>query len=237
MSLESFIGSEADEGMSSAALEKLREKMKAAAAQIAQIKKEEKKQKKKEDELLKILLKFVKTSHKKDLVLLISRVLEQNIPANFILSIILLGNPEIQQQVGETLMLKAGEHEDSEKALIFFGRKDETLPLKLRIEMDNWIKNMLSQAEESPQKLLKTAYKTEMVEIETESEFDDKKYETKKSIKRETIQLMTYVMRDFLEQNKTDEPFDKLHEFAKFILTGILNKTEESLNNRKLLEE
>ena len=134
-------------------------------------------------------------------------------------------------------MLQAGEQEENEKALIFFGQEDETLPLKLRIEMDHWIKNMLAQAQETPQKLLKNAYKIEMVQLPSESEFDDKKYEEKKSIKKVTTQLMTYVMRDFLEQNKQDESFSKLYEFAKFILTGILNKTEESLNNRQLLEE
>ena len=116
MSLESFIGYESGEPMSSAALEKLREQMKAAAAQIAAIKKEEKRRKKKEEELLKILLKFVKTSHKKDLVLLISRVLEQNLPANFVLAIILLGNEEIQTEIGQFLMLPSGpEQQNDEK--------------------------------------------------------------------------------------------------------------------------
>lgn len=67
MDLESFIGFDGDEGMSEAAFEKFKERMAKAQAQIAAIKKEEKKQKKKEDELVKILLKFIKTSHKKDL--------------------------------------------------------------------------------------------------------------------------------------------------------------------------
>src|SRR3989338_7421407 len=116
MSLESFIGYESGEPMSAASLEKLREKMKAAAAQIAAIKKEEKRRKQKEEELLKILLKFVKTSHKKDLVLLISRVLEQNIPANFILAIILLGNEEIQKEIGQFLLLKGAEQPVDEKS-------------------------------------------------------------------------------------------------------------------------
>lgn len=233
MSLEEFSGFDAGEGMSAASLEALKEKMAAAAAQIAAIKKEESKQKQKEDELLKILIKFVKTSHKKELVLLISRVLEQNIPANFVLAIILLGNEDVQQQVGKMLLLKAAESD--EKALVFF-REDETLPLKLRIEIDNWIKNMLLQATESPQKLIKTVYNIELVEQPKEYDFEESKFEEKKTIKIILIQLIAFVLRDFLEQNKIEEEHSKLFDFAKFILTGILNKIEESLDNRKLLE-
>ena len=97
MALESFLGLDGGEGMDEGAFEAFKEKMRAAAAQIAAIKKEEKKARKKEDELLKILLKFVKSSHNTELVLLISRCLEQNIPAHFILSIVVLGNEEIQR--------------------------------------------------------------------------------------------------------------------------------------------
>ncbi len=218
MSLESFINLDGGEGMSEAAFEAFKQRMKAASAQIAAIKKEEKKQKKKEDELIKILLKFIKTSHKKELVLLISRCIEQNIPANFILSVILLGNEDIQKEIGGYLMLKASVND--EKSLTFFGEEDQTLPLKLKIEIDHWIKNMLSQAQESPQKLIKTSY-----EVKDEE----------KIIKSIIIQLLCFVLRDFLEQNKVDEPYEKLYNFSEFVLKGILNKTEEFLDNQKLI--
>ena len=218
MSLESFISMEGGEGMSEAAFEAFKERMKAAAAQIAAIKKEEKKQKKKEDELIKVLLKFIKTSHKKELVLLISRCLEQNIPANFILAVVLLSNEDIQKEIASYLMLKTSG--DDEKSLTFFGEADQALPLKLKIEIDHWIKNMLSQAQESPQKLIKTSY--EMKDEE-------------KIIKSIIIQLICFILRDFLEQNKVDEPYEKLYNFSEFILKGILNKTEDFLDNQNLI--
>ncbi|OGJ42601.1 hypothetical protein A3B60_00760 [Candidatus Peregrinibacteria bacterium RIFCSPLOWO2_01_FULL_39_12] len=251
MSLESFISLDQGEGGSEQALEALREKMRAAAAQIAAIQKEEGKQKKKEEDLLKILLKFIKTSQKKELVLLISRVLEQNIPANFILAIILLGNEDIQREVGRYLMLKPGEavqetsqekpsvdekSSHDEKLLVFFSEKDSALPLKVRIELDNWLKDLLFQAGENPQKLLRTAYKIEMVEKEKENEWDDPKYEEIKTPSLAVIHLMAFVMRDFLSQEKIEEQHEKLYEFAEFMFTGILNKTEEMVLNRKLLK-
>lgn len=301
MSLESFIGLDQGEGMPEAAFEAFKEKMKAAAAQIAAIRKEEGKQKKKEEELLKILLKFVKNSSKKELVLLISRVLEQNLPANFILAVILLGNEEILKEVGHFSLLSSGTNQTgqiagsdaeslsdivaggagkSEKsaqvsseslhnfpagrpggsdetgqspsgysqdhssgsrspqagALIFFSQHDETLPLKIKIELDNWIKNLLFQAEENPQKLLRNCYDTEMRELPKEWDFEESKYEKIETIKPVIIQLLTFVMRDFLEQNKLSEPYDKLYDFAKFIISGILSKIREGLDNRKMLK-
>lgn len=254
MSLESFIGFDQGEGMSEAAFEAFKQKMKAASAQIAAIKKEEKKAKKKEDELLKILLKFIKYSKKKQLVLLISRVLEQNIPANFVLAVILLGNDEVQEEMKKFLMLRSGEvstHEEvmaqleagigdteaeaGDKALIFF-REDETLPLKAKIEMDAWMKALMIQAEEAPQKLLKTAIQVDFIEKETESIFDDKEYEKKESIKISLINLVAYVVDEFMEEHKIDGTEGKTHDFAKFILKGILDKTRENLENRKMLE-
>lgn len=273
MSLESFIGLDQGEGMSEAAFEAFKEKMKAAAAQIAAIRKEEGKQKKKEEELLRILLKFVKNSSKKELVLLISRVLEQNIPANFILAIILLGNDEILKEVGHFALLtdsgrpesshnsQASDSERSEPApdvsqnsdnhssqaehqksnnpqstaLIFFSQNDESMPLKIKIELDNWIKNLLFQAEENPQKLLRNAYDVEMRELSKEWDFEESKYEKIETIKPVIIQLLTFVMRDFLEQNKLSQAYEKLYDFAKFIFTGILNKTKEGLDDRKML--
>lgn len=244
MSLEQFISPDQGEGMSEAAFEALRERMAAAAAQIAQIKKEEGKQKKKEEELLKILVKFVKTSSKTDLVLLISRVLEQNIPANFILSIIVLSNPEIHAEVGEFKLLDHSQREAAEfsepgahsHAMVFFSADDETLPLKVKIALDNWMKNLLLQAEDNAQKLLKTAYEIEMKELPKEWDFEDTKYERIENIRPVLVQIITFVMREFLEQNNISEPFEKLYDFAKFIITGILNKTKENLEGRKLLD-
>ncbi|MFH1284091.1 MAG: hypothetical protein ABIH78_00685 [Candidatus Peregrinibacteria bacterium] len=222
MSLESFIAG-SGEPMSEAAFEAFKEKMKHAAAQIAAIKKEEGRQKKKEEELLKILLKFVKTSHKSELVLLISRVLEKNIPANFILAAILLGNEDIKSEVGDFLMLKTPAGTGT--SLMFFGEKDAAMPLKLKIEIDDWIKNMLFQAEESPHKLLKTAY---------EAEPPSDKPAAKKPA-AVLIQLLTFVLRDFLEQHDVFKSYENLREFSMFIAKGILAKTKENLDNRDLL--
>lgn len=237
MSLENFFGFDTGEGMDESAFEAFKEKMKAAAAQIAAIKKEESKQKKKEEELLKILLKFVKSSQKHELVSLISRALEQNIPAHFILAIILLSNRELMGETGSKFFLSGPAAE--ERAIVFF-QEDETLPLKIRIELDNWLKYLLLQAEDSPQKLLKTAYDTQFIELPDPEEDAEgnvrKKYREEKELKVILVQLSAYIMREFLESQKISEPYQKLADFCRFMLVGILDKTKEGLENRKLLD-
>ena len=227
------MGFDQNDGMDTASFEKFKEKMKRAAAQIKAIKKEEKKRKKKEDELVKILLKFIQTSEKKDLVLVISRALERNIPANFILAIVLLGNEDIQKAVGNFLMLEAPEAPEksdgestttADTALVFF-KEDESLPLRVRIEIDQWIKGLIYQASEHPQKLLSTAYNVE----ETEEGH-------KKEVGHQLVQLTAHVIFDFLKQNNIEEEMPKLREFSEFLLKGVLSKTKEDLDSRPELE-
>lgn len=228
MSLEQFFGFDSGEGMNEASFELFKEKMKAAAAQMAASKKEEGKQKKKEEELLKILLKFIQNSQKKELVLLISRALEQNLPANFILAIILLGNEEIEEAIGNYLKLQAGP-DAQEKALIFF-KEDETMPLKIKIELDIWMKNLLFQAEENPHRLVKNSYDIEILEDE------DGRISEEKSMKIILIQLTAHVLKEFLDSKNFPNDYDSIMDFAEFSLKGILQKTEENLKNRKLLK-
>lgn len=231
MSLEFFSGAEANEPMSAASLEQLREKMRKAAEQIKAIKREEKRHKKTEDELIKILLKFIQDSHKTALTAAIARALATNIPANFVLALALLGNEEIQEQAGLMLAPPAGEEHlvENTQALVFYTAHDQAMPLRMRISIDNWLKNLLYQAGERPQKLLDNAYK-----IYSSFEVG---HSAKNEIKAEILDLFTAVLSDYLAQSGASEPAEKLQEFALYILTGILAKTKEALENRAALGE
>lgn len=243
------------EGGGEASFEQFKEKFKQASQQIANIKKEEKKHKKKEDRLAKILLKFIKSSQKKELVMLLSRALEQNLPAEFLLAVILLSNQDVMEKAEDYLLLKAPENpdENDEKSLTFFGDSDE-FPLKVRIELDRWIKNMMDQAFEVPQKLLKNSFDIEYIEIKRETPDDafdededeesyddyqrkqDKKYREEKSVKIILIQLIAFVIQDYFDQKNISEPYDKIRAMAEFIIKGILMKTKEFIDDRKYLK-
>lgn len=130
-------------------------------------------------------------------------------------------------------------------ALIFFN-EDKSLPLKVRIEVDHWIKGLIYQASESPTRLLDTAY--DIVEVNRDesqqgklqpkeiSQFEDKpEIQVEKVASRALVLLMSHVIFDFLKQNGIEEDIVKLKEFSEFLLKGILTKTQEDLENRKEL--
>ncbi len=220
MSIESFSGFDANEEMSQASFEAFKEKMKRAAAQIAAIKKEEKKQKQKEDELVKLLLKYIKSSHNKQLVLLISRVLEKNIPASFILIMIYLGDDELQAEVEKLNLLSPKDPDSNEKNLAFF-QEEQTFSLENRLELDRWIKGILNQAGECAPKLLKNAYEY----------IDDKKITS-----TVLVDLFVYVMTNYFEKNKINFNQEGIINFAKLVLKNLLDRTEQEHENRKKLD-
>lgn len=218
---ELFGGFDAGEGMDSASFEKFKERMKAAAAQIKVLKKGEQKQRQKEEKLIKILLKFVKSSKKQDVMVLIARLLEQNVPAVFILSIVLLGNEEFfKDEEGKQVLLEGQKlkSESDEKSLAFFDKK-QVLPLELKIEIDAWMKNVFSQALEHPHRVLKTVFDEDDVLI------------------LPLIQLSSFVLRDFLEKHDQEAAYSQLKEFCDFFLNGIMKEVQQKIKETKELKE
>ncbi|MBD3156254.1 hypothetical protein GF369_00340 [Candidatus Peregrinibacteria bacterium] len=219
--VESFGGFESGQGVDAASFEKFKERIKAAAAQIKALKKGEQKQRKKEEKLIKILLKFVKTSKKQDIMVLIARLLERNIPAVFILSIVVLGNEEFFDDTEGAKVLFEGEklRDESEgKTLAFFDR-DRVLPLKVKIKIDAWMKNVLSQALEHPHRLLKTVYDEDEILI------------------LPLLQLVSFVLRDYLEKNDQEPEYERLKEFSDFFLNGVMKEVRQKLDKTKELRE
>ncbi len=221
--VESFSGfNSGQESMDPAAFEKFKERMAAAAAQLKAIQAGEQKQKKKEDELVKILLKFIQTGQKRDILMLVSRLLEQNVPAAFIVSILLINNPDMQQEIGIKL-LPAGNVEanlnSQNQTLPDRYMPNQTLPLKIKIAVDAWIQEMIKYAFEKPHRLVETALDTNGL------------------IKLPLLQLTILCLEDFLLQNEVQSEYMALKDFMSLMLEGILKRVQEQLKGRKELKE
>jgi hypothetical protein len=207
------------ESFDAAAFEKFKERMKRAAAQLKALQKQEKKQKKTEDELIKILIKFIKTGKRKDVLLLVTRLLEMNVPAGFIVSVLLISNPDIQQELGVKL-LPAGETEKEVKKNtnlpdLYIG--GEVLPLKTKIAILNWINEITKRVNEKPHRCIKTLL------------------DEKDKVQLTAIQLGAFCLRDFLNQQQVTQEYDQLKDFVSFILSDIISKAAEDLKHRKEL--
>lgn len=217
---EFFGAGSGSEEIDPAAFEKFKERIKAAAAQIKELKKGEQKKRVKEDKLVKILLHFVKNHQKQDIMMLIARLLEQNVPAVFILSVVLLGNEEVQKESGFLLNSAQGSEIGAENDSVL-AKIDESgvLPLKLKIEIDAWMKNILMQALENPHNVIKTCFDEDGMLI------------------LPLIQLSAFIIRDYMEENKQNANYESLKQFSMFFLNGIMKKVTEKIENQKELNE
>lgn len=220
--LEGFFGSGGSEKIDPASFEKFKERIKAANAQIKALKAGEQKQKDKESKLIKILLLFVKNRKKRDIMILITRLLELNMPASFILSFVILGNEEIKENLEKEKLLISEvpkeDHIDSgggEMISLSLADSDETLSLKLKAEIDEWMKNILTQAFEYPGRILKL--------------IDAEKGEGRLPL----IQLFTFVLRDYLKQENQKPDYGRLKEFGEFFINGIAEKIRKKAAEQK----
>lgn len=231
--LESFSGHDTGEGMDPASFERFKEQMAAAAAQLKAIQAGEQKQKKKEDELVKILLKFIQSgSQKRDILLLVTRLLELNIPAAFIVSILLINHQEMQTQLNIKLLPSSFE-KIAEKQLqaVASGQlngpqtlpdrymPNQTIPLKVKIAIDAWIQEMVKYAFEKPHRMVETALDTNGL------------------IHLPMLQLGVLCLEDFLQQNAVETKYEDLKEFMNVMFTGIMKRLQEQIKNRKELKE
>ncbi len=248
MGIDTFIGlDDADGSISPEQVREYKARMARNQRQMAAAKKQEGKQKKKEDKLVAILLKFIRNSARKDITLLISRCLEQNIPAAFILAIVLLGNKQIQEEVGIHFQLTGKElnlddepaepsNEDEEEtsladleqkelkgALIVLGT-DQSLPLKMRLAIDLWTRSMWDAMEPIPERILNTVI-----------EFNENP-KAKPVPKSVIIQLVTFILRDYFKENHFEQDFENVKSFAEFLIKGLLVRLQEQTKDQKQLD-
>ncbi|HLG25659.1 MAG TPA: hypothetical protein VI588_02615 [Candidatus Gracilibacteria bacterium] len=233
---ESFSGFDAGgEAFDPASFERFKERMKAAAAQLKALQKQEQRQKQNEDELVKILLKFIQgdpatgagKNKDREILLLVSRLLEQNVPAGFIVSLLLIAYKKIQEEMGVKLLPPGAENmeaaEGSEAAEnrnlpdTYMGGK--VLPLKVKIAITIWINEIHRRISDDPHRILKTAVDGDGLVI------------------LPAIQLGTFCLRNYLEQQKVEHEYEQLKEFVDFALNDAVQKAHDELKDRKELEE
>lgn len=218
---EMFGGVEDSGQIDEASFEKFKERIKAAQAHIKALQKGEQKVRKKEEKLIKILTRFVKSHQKKDIMLLIARLLEQNIPPIFILSVVLLGNEDVLEEDEKKALLTGATSESQQAETMSLANldKDQLLPVKLKVRIDEWLKSILQAALENPHRLLQTVLDVE------------------EQIKLPLIQLCAFILRDYLEQNKEEADYEKLKEFSDFFMSGIIKKASQKVLEQKELKD
>lgn len=222
--LESFNPGEGGESYDPAAFERFKEQIKKNAAFVAAIRKGEQKQKLKEDRLAKILLKFIQSNQKSGILLLAAKLLEENIPASFILSLIILGNEEIANELkremkADSPQIEGGNAQKLPSEFSIMPRfADESLTIKIKVGIDDWGKGILEAASSVPFRVLETALDREG------------------KIKKPVIDCASNVLGDFiLSNNGKIVDYDTYYSFCEFLMRGVMNHIQKQIENQKEL--
>ncbi len=210
---ESFSAPEsANQGGTAESYRLFQERMKAAAAQIQAIRAGEQKQKKKEDDLARILTEFIKSTrasaHNDLLLEYISKLLAINLPAIFIISLIIINFPELQKQSGLLLIDYSGSDQTAmapQSTLPDLYFENATLPLEVKIAIDSWLSEISRTVNANPQKILDHALR-----------LDGK-------LKEEVIDLASHSLNTYLSVKKLDFNPETARKFMEFCLSGIIN--------------
>ncbi|EKD63845.1 MAG: hypothetical protein ACD_51C00181G0003 [uncultured bacterium] len=234
------LGAESSEGgaASAEAVEKLREQMKKASAAIKAIQREEGKQKKKEDKLAALLVKLIKSAGgaTSGVLALIVQLLNENIPAGFILAILILGKEDLKKEAGEDLMLKS-DYDDPEQKMLegkkgdltkeerkIFKKKEqemedledtEVLSPKIREELNEWGEMILAAGLSSPHKTIGTVLDEE------------------RKIKAPAVQLATFSLRDYFTTHGLEYDYDDMWEFSAAVLRSVMVKIDKAAKHVK----
>ena len=227
---ELFRPGEGSESYDPAAFERFKEQMKKNAAFIAAVKKSEQKQKEKEDKLAKILLKFIQTNQKSGILMLAAKLLEQNIPPSVILAIILLGNEEVQAELKKEISAEMKQIEapvevsqiNTEKSTTEFALvlkiADQSIPLKVKAEIDDWGKGIFEACSTVPFRVLETALDHEG------------------NVKKIVVDCCANILDDYLASNGIPQiKYDACFSFCEFMIRGIMQALKKQIENQKEL--
>ncbi|MEK9132338.1 MAG: hypothetical protein AAB606_01335, partial [Patescibacteria group bacterium] len=188
---------------------------------MAAARKGEQKQKVKEDRLAKILLKFIQSNQKSTILMLAARLLEENIPASFILSIIILGNEEVQKEIKaetHTSLPQLAPGESPAEFSLITRFSDESVPLKIKAEIDSWGKGIFESGSATPFRVLETA-------LTKEGE-----------VKKVVIDCAANVLGDYLEaSNFPTLDYETFYSFCEFLMQGIAKALKKQIENQKEL--
>lgn len=252
--MESFGGFDSGgESHDPASFERFKQRMKAASQQIQAQQKQEKKQKKSEDELVKILAKFIRGGASNEIMQLVTRLLENNTPAGFVLSLLLISHPEIQREMGVLLLEEPKNKGEATVGGLPDGISEDISknhPKGIQASAD---RRANPSIDETPKGLMtafqasaKYSYAVSNWINEIARRVAENPHKTIKTVmdhenkvNHTCIQLASFCLRDFMAGNTSNKKseFSQIKEFVSVFLNEILQTQAKMLNNTKELNE
>ncbi|MBT4384215.1 hypothetical protein HOD30_00530 [Candidatus Peregrinibacteria bacterium] len=214
MSLESFFGLEdADSQGSTESSEKYREQARKNAKAIKAMTGHQQQQKKKEDKLAKILVKFIQDTSKSDLVFLVVKLLQENVPGAFILAVLTIANAELEAELKESFKEIAMPQDQ----LIDFSVDSKLpevvkLPPNIRTDLNSWGESILKAGLMMPGRTLETVLTPEH------------------KLKSIVLDLIDYALEEYFQRHGLEFTDQHTRQFALLSIQSVLIKLRDKAN-------
>ena len=218
---ESFSPAESAEGLDPSALDRLREKMKENAKKAAQDAKQEAKQKQQEDVLFDLVVSLIETlTHKHPLVIEMIKCLEQNIPAEFILTLVALVYPTIQPKVGLKIEKHIENPDQIDSKSLVVPNLASDMNLLVRLNLNTWITHLNYMCFKDPVRYYKRL----------KSPLDNNKAVSG------PVGLFSLSNQQYLQNHNLDFNGANVAQFAKLYLDNLVERLHQFTLNQKQVE-
>lgn len=207
MSLESFFGLDTEgSGASPESREQFQEQMRENARAIKNMSANQAAQKKQEDKLAQILMRFMKDPTKSDIVFLVVKLLQENVPGMFILAVLSIADPEMEKEI-----LKEFDHgEPAENSALTTVPGEAFIPDAIKRELNAWGNAILAAGMRLPGKTLQTVLTPDQ------------------KLKSLILDLLQFALEEYFGRHGLDFSEDKIRQVALLSIQSVLIKLREA---------
>lgn len=206
MSLESFFGLDTEGGAASPeSREQFQEQMRESARAIKNMTGNQAAQKKKEDKLAQLLIRFMKDPAKADLVFLVVKLLQENVPGMFILVMLSIADPEMEKEILKEY--DRGESPDVSALTTLPG--EAFIPDEIKRELNAWGNAILESGLRLPGKTLETVLTPDQ------------------KLKSLVLDLLQFTLEEYFHRHGLDFSEDKIRQVALISIQSVLIKLRE----------
>lgn len=215
MSLESFFGLDTQGGApgSAESREAFQEMMRESAKAAAAIGAHQAAQKKQEDKLAKILMRYLKDPKKSDIVFLVIKLLQENVPGAFILAVLSISDPEMEQELVKAF--DAGKVEESTLAT-FAG--EAFIPDSIKKTINAWGDSILQAGLLLPGKTLQGVLTPDQ------------------KLKSLVLDLLQFSLEEYFHRHGLEFSEDKIREVALLSIQTVLVKLRATTQEKSDIE-
>ncbi|MFA5792257.1 MAG: hypothetical protein WC897_00095 [Candidatus Gracilibacteria bacterium] len=204
MSLESFFGLDTDAKGATESSEAFQEMMRESAKAATAIGAHQVAQKTKENKLAKILMRYMGDPAKSDVVFLVIKLLQENVPGAFILAILSISDPDMEKELHDTF--KEGKPEDSTLMAL---SGESFIPDNIKLDLNAWGDAILQAGLMMPGKTLAGVLTPEQ------------------KLKSLVIDLLEFSLEEYFVRHGIEFSEDKIRQVALLSVQSVLLRLRE----------